>query len=380
MLYAGFRIRQERLERSWSQEGLCRGICAVSYLSKIEQGKTEASQEILAALFARLGLRWLTDREALAAGKAFVEDWYDAVFSEDYDRLADFEKELQTRFAALENSVFALDILLLRQFDAQELHPVDARFEPCMDVRQLAVQRLLAGAYLQAAKLYPCAFMYMWVGRTACEKGDTPAALENLQKAYDLAAAEGNVRVMLFARLFITTCYSNIGDVASMEHHGRIGKRLALALGETAYVQTMEYNLAATRIETGDAAGAYAYFSALREPSAPDLHKLAVCCELLGKKEEALAALAREQEAGAETEQLKDLTDAACALVRFRLENGDYLSDAAYGKMLTDFFARCRRTMPVGYAKFHLPRMLEWLKANRMYKQAYELLENFPES
>ncbi len=37
----GFIIRKYRQERKWSQSSLCRGICAVSYLSKIEQGKAE---------------------------------------------------------------------------------------------------------------------------------------------------------------------------------------------------------------------------------------------------------------------------------------------------------------------------------------------------
>ena len=37
----GFIIRRERVCRGWSQEGLCRGICAVSYLSKIEKGRAE---------------------------------------------------------------------------------------------------------------------------------------------------------------------------------------------------------------------------------------------------------------------------------------------------------------------------------------------------
>ena len=42
---AGLLIRQARLGRDWSQEGLCRGICAPSYLSKIEQGKAAPSPE-----------------------------------------------------------------------------------------------------------------------------------------------------------------------------------------------------------------------------------------------------------------------------------------------------------------------------------------------
>lgn len=56
MSIAGLLIRRERLARAWSQEGLCRGICGTSYLSKIEQGKAAASEEVLALLFARLGL------------------------------------------------------------------------------------------------------------------------------------------------------------------------------------------------------------------------------------------------------------------------------------------------------------------------------------
>ena len=40
----GFLLRRERVRRGWSQDGLCRGICAVSYLSKIEQGKAAPTE------------------------------------------------------------------------------------------------------------------------------------------------------------------------------------------------------------------------------------------------------------------------------------------------------------------------------------------------
>ncbi|MBE6892987.1 MAG: helix-turn-helix transcriptional regulator, partial [Ruminococcaceae bacterium] len=78
MNYPGFLIKRERLLKNWSQEGLCKGICAVSYLSKIEQGKAEASEEIISALFERLGIDWVTDEKLLLEGKKFVEDWYEA--------------------------------------------------------------------------------------------------------------------------------------------------------------------------------------------------------------------------------------------------------------------------------------------------------------
>lgn len=52
---AGLLIRQARLQRDWSQEGLCRGICAPSYLSKIEQGKAAPSPEVTELLPAPAG-------------------------------------------------------------------------------------------------------------------------------------------------------------------------------------------------------------------------------------------------------------------------------------------------------------------------------------
>ena len=59
----GLRLRQQRLKRGWSQEGLCRDICAASYLSKIEQGQVQAAPELpigYAAFHLPRVLEWLT--------------------------------------------------------------------------------------------------------------------------------------------------------------------------------------------------------------------------------------------------------------------------------------------------------------------------------
>ena len=57
MNYQGYLIYRTRIQRNWSQAGLCKGICAVSYLSKIETGKAEPSEEILQLLMERLDLK-----------------------------------------------------------------------------------------------------------------------------------------------------------------------------------------------------------------------------------------------------------------------------------------------------------------------------------
>ena len=114
--------------------------------------------------------------------------------------------------------------------------------------------------------------------------------------------------------------------------------------------------------------------------TALDLHKLAVCCEALGRRDEALAAIDRVATARREerSEVSDELARKLCSLVRFRLENPDYLRRGEYGDALLDAFSRCRAELPIGFAAFHLPWVLEWHTANRQYRAAFELERDFP--
>ena len=203
------------------------------------------------------------------------------------------------------------------------------------------------------------------------------AAVENLQRAYSLAAGEGRARLMMLSRAYIGNCYCNQLDVENMEAHYTVAERLATALHDAGMLASIRYNRAATALETGDYESAYRYFSALEEPTAMALHKLAICCEKLGRRDEAFSALNRAA-AVEDTHMPAGLAEEMLSLVRRRLENPDYLRDADYGAALLDCFERCRRELPIGYAGFHLPWLLEWYTANRQYKLAYELMNEFP--
>lgn len=41
-------------------------------------------------------------------------------------------------------------------------------------------------------------------------------------------------------------------------------------------------------------------------------------------------------------------------------------------------FQDCQTQLPISFAAFHLPWVLEWYTANRQYRNAYELLRDFP--
>ncbi|TCI20605.1 tetratricopeptide repeat protein [Exiguobacterium sp. SL-9] len=49
-------IKIERMRRNMKQSVLARGICSISYLSKIENNQTSASEEVLEMIFKRLGI------------------------------------------------------------------------------------------------------------------------------------------------------------------------------------------------------------------------------------------------------------------------------------------------------------------------------------
>lgn len=376
----GFIIRRERMRRDWSQDGLCRGICAASYLSKIEQGRVEASEDILRLLYERLELPWYGGESALPALSERIDELYELAYSGEFEVLREKISALAPENAALLQSPAAPDIAVL---DAAanwrgESADIDAGMEQYLSPRGLALLRLMQDRDAEAAAICPSALCSYWAGVAQYESGRSyTAAVENLQRAYSLAAGEGRARLMMLSRAYIGNCYCNQLDVENMEAHYTVAERLATALHDAGMLASIRYNRAATALETGDYESAYRYFSALEEPTAMALHKLAICCEKLGRRDEAFSALNRAA-AVEDTHMPAGLAEEMLSLVRRRLENPDYLRDADYGAALLDCFERCRRELPIGYAGFHLPWLLEWYTANRQYKLAYELMNEFP--
>lgn len=369
MNYQGYLIYRERLRRNWSQAGLCKGICTVSYLSKIETGKAEPSEEILRLLLGRLGLK--SDPESEHEAETLASQGWELLFDGRFVQLRELLKGKDLR--CYETAPAWLDLVLL---SSQE--PLDAALEPCMDTRQLARQRVLQGQEAEAVRLLPNAYTHLMLGISTYVRGNYSAAIDALQTAYELASRDGTARIMLEAKLFLGNAYCNRQDIQSMERHYRAARRLAEDLQDQRTLQFIGYNIAAARIETGRYEDAYAWLSKQEAPTLLILHKLAICCEKTGRQEEALAVLDR-----AEAMQTEDLNQTLALemlqLVRYRVEQPDYLCREEYGSLLLGCFNHCRKELASGYSSFHLPWVLEWYKATRQYKKACELMEEFPE-
>ena len=374
-------IRYERLRRNWSQEGLCEGICAVSYLSKIEQGKADPGPEIWQKLMERLELSWVDSPRA----QTLAEELEEAIFSMDGKTARQLLAEMNADGRACLKGPHMLHLLLLERLcdgDAQQEVPLSA-FEDCFTPHERALWLLGEDRPSEALALLPNAYVWVASGAQLYRQGQYALAVEQLMRGATLAAEEGRARLMLQARMFLGNCHSDRLDLSAMLSHYQAATRLAMDLGETDMLEGIRYNIAATQLTMGYVEEAYAYFASVENPSVLEGHKLAVCLEKMGRKEEALQAILRaEQTVNDYPESGSDDPDhewlmRLCALVRYRLEHPDYLRDPAYGEMLLSTFQRIRTELPHGFALFHLPWVEEWHTANRQYRQAYELRKQF---
>jgi transcriptional regulator with XRE-family HTH domain len=372
MNYYGLLLRRERIRRNWSQEGLCKGICAVSYLSKIEKGRAAPSDEILHLLLSQLDLQ--TDNVAEMQAKALAEESFELLFSGDFSRFRDkLAEQYQPGFIS---TFSGLDLLVLQQA-AVDGQPLETELEACMNNRQLAIQRLLQDRCDEAIRLLPNAYTYYSTGVEAYGKGNYSLALEYLQTSYNFAAGDGAPFLMLYNRMFMGNCYSNQIDIQNMSAHYQVAKRLAAALRDDESLETIQYNTASTQIEAGRYEEAYTYFSAVKTPNLMSLHKLAICCEKTGRVREAINAL-DEAESMDSNYPETPLARKMCDIVRYRLDHADYMESSDYAELLLSCFNECRQKLPSGYASFHLPWVLEWFTATRQYKKAYDLMVDFP--
>ena len=380
-LHTGLFIRQKRLEKDWSQEGLCRGICSVSYLSKIEQGKADASPEVLHLLLEKLGIVWHDSPEELAAARNLREQLYEMVFSMRPQN--DLAQQLESQWDTLVNGPCFVDFLLLKTLTPQcGKITLPRGCEEHLNPRQRSLWLIYRNEWDELG-FSPFPMVCYMAGYRQYVLGNNTLALEYLQRACRMAAEEGYAHVMLLCYVTMGNCYNNTRELRQMEKHYTIARRLAQDLHRDEILRGIDYNLASSHLECGDTAAAYGYFSALTAPGIMDLHKLAICCEKLGRRQEALAALDKTAfiPFRAETEAVSaENVRWMLALVRYRLEHPGYLQEESYGKLLLKGFANFQKEAPNGFVLFHLPYVQEWYVARGQYRQAYELLRDFPDS
>lgn len=376
----GLVIRKERQERGWSQGALCMGICAVSYLSKIEQGKAESSPEVLSLLCQRLGINWQADPEFCRENTVWFEEQYERLFSG--EMMEPLREVLQQRAEEYRFSPFFLDWLILTWTVTRRMPEDPREYLSAMDSRQYNLYLCLTGQFEELLRVSDQAYYLLEVGRRAYWQGNYGYAVACLQQAADRASREGSLLVLMHARLALGNCYSDMGEMDQTLEHYAAASRMARSLGTQGELTVIAYNRATTEFRMGLEEDALRHL--LENPWEDGLyyHKLALCYERVGRKQEALETLDRAAHAPLEglpgfPENQKEIFAQMCQVIRYRLENPDYLHDPVYGRALQDCIHIQEQHLPFGFAKFQALWLEEWYAANRQYRLAYEAVKRF---
>ena len=376
----GLLIRKRRQEREWSQAALCNGICAVSYLSKIEQGKVESSPEVLDLLFRRLDIQWQDDPAFCREAAAWFEEYYDRLFSG--EDLQDMTQELLSRETVYRNSPFFLDWLLLSWAATGQVQEEVEEFVSALAARQQNLHLCLKGQFQDLLRIAERSYFFLQAGKHAYWRGDYSYAVACFFQGAERAAREGSLPVMMLCHLFLGNCYSTLNQLDQTLEHYEAARRMARSLGRRVTLVEIAYNQATTELQMGLTQEALRHLLEHPWNEALYFHKLAICYERLGQEKLARVALDRALEAPlgdlpCDPPQAREIFEQMCGLVRFRLDHKGYLQEPEYGKALHSCVRSMEQQFSIGFVRFHVPWLEEWYAANRQYRQAYELVRKF---
>ena len=376
----GILIRKRRQMANWSQETLCEGICAVSYLSKIEQGKTEGSSEVLYLLLRRLGILWREEPEFCRETSNWFEEWYDRLFSG--ESIRELGPALAQHRQDYRNSPFFLDWLLLSWLT--DGHPSEdvKDFVPAMDERQYQLYLRLTERFQELLRKSDRSYFLLEAGKRLFWQGEHGDAIVCLQRGMDQAYRERSLNIMTECCLFLGNCYSSLNQLKQTQEHYADAIRMARSLGRQDLMEVITYNLATTELQMGLTEKALYHLLSAPWNEAMYFHKLAICYERLGQEKLARVALDRALEAPlgdlpCDPPQAREIFEQMCGLVRFRLDHKGYLQEPEYGKALHSCVRSMEQQFSIGFVRFHVPWLEEWYAANRQYRQAYELVRKF---
>lgn len=387
----GYLIRSNRVRQKMSQEQLCKGICAVSYLSKIESGIAEPDEEIIRKLFEALSIVYMQDENTIREYRELLFRYFDAYFH--HESTVEMEEKIYRNRKALENSELAIEYQLFCIYNAgpddknvaERLLKTIERYREYMSEDAAFLYYMAKGmygkdrqerdrAYARARQIRDCSLVYEALMYDAFYEGCYQEALNYCRIGYERAMQEGFLLVAQQISFLEGVCYGNLGNLSCM--HQAYKRTRELSRGDRKIAASIDYNTAIAYIEQKHYEEAIPYLlSALKQEEDRTTaffinHKLAMAYEHIGDKTVGSVYL---EMADKLSENLEPVHRDMVAMARLRYED-DYMESSEYERILFSF-SQMQKTMGADFVRFYQPYLVEWLKAKRKYKEALRLVE-----
>ncbi len=304
-------------------------------------------------------------------------------FSNPCDRTLKYDTELASHWFDLSHPCSLDTLLLLGLYQKIDLSSL---FEPeellaCLNREQKALFFIACNEYKRAPDYCDDGWVLLLsaFGLYRERKTSDSKVLVQLEQAYLKAAKEGYAYLMAQVSHIMGMVYSNIPDYASAMEYFTRTQRLLEELGDQKDLDELYYNIGCTLLEEGKYEEALEKLEAVHVYSVMDIQKQVICLELMNRKEEALERMKQYKQAD-RVGWDPDFVERLFELIRIRLVEEDWIHNSHYGDLLLGIYEELLNTADShkGFAQFHLPWVIQYLKANRQYAKAASILENFP--
>lgn len=370
-------IRETRIKKQWSQESLSHGICSLSYLSKIEKGTIQASQEILDALLKKLDIKILTKEHSKK-----IDNFYKKNFLFEHESISTLfsEEELQK----MEHSLYCLDSFLIQLLLAIQKHDQKKslylydKIQPYVSFMNSQQKNLWYQCAISIRKISSAEFLrqhkdsigYYIIGIIMFNQGKLTQAILYWNQAYQIASQEGSLENMIYSQIAIGNTFCCLQDLEETLNHYKIAKRLLQQSQISIDCDDLTYNIATLYLEKKNPSKALELLSSIAKKRNDALlhHKLALCYEKLNSKQKALEHIN-------EGLSFHDGYSPLLNIVFYRLTHQNYLDEKDYEELLHSCLEYCEQYLPYGFKITTYPYLLAVYEHQRRYKEAYQLLQ-----
>ncbi len=407
----GMMIKKYRLQQNMSQETLCKGICAVSYLSKIEKGTVICSEEILDRLFNVLGIT-PPSTLALDTWSLKLQEYFHHYFYLNSEEREIIFEELKAAKHNLHHSTLVFDIALAEIYEAytieNELHTLK---DECLqllkyvdhmeDIQAYRLYHILGMIEIGISDLSPQGRHYFQLALNRRRDGVALASmsianyslgnyLESItigNEGYSLLMEEGNAPRAISLCFIIAAAYANYRDTNKMlQYYNRI---LSLYHYTKDIFQKCHiyYNIGATYLIIKDYDKALYHLEKSLDLFHPQDHSPQEYLLLLQKLFLTHMALSQRDLAGKFLLEAKDIYYAASSegisqslrvsliWMEIMYSKEDYLQDEVYLQTIKGIFEDSLKDSHHGFNMFYGQYLIEAYKAQRKYKEALKITE-----
>lgn len=369
--YISLLIHNKRIEKGYSLESLSKGICSVSYLSKLESGTITVKDDIVDLILKKLDLNINEDLGELSAK---VNEFYNSFSLFIFDQVSYFtEKEINL----LLNSRLFLDALIIKAW--QNGVDIDglAYYEKYFSLRQKKryYQILVYENKKDYAELlanFPEIDTYAIIAQSLYRKGAYAMSIPYFIYYFDLASKQCDIDNMINAQFGLGNVYACLFDMeACIKEYD---KTLKLIGSNYSYLKNyIYYNIGATYTELEEYTKALEYLNKVSDNNTLYYQKLALCYRGIKDYKKAYEVLECGYKQGISESYILDY-------IKYSLDHDNYLYDEEYGNILIDTLEKIKKLMPHGFYNLYQRELLKYYEANRKYKDAYSLLKNMQDN